>query len=82
MGRHKIDDNKKKVKVSVAIDPELPQYFKDKSINLSSSLNVKVSKRDPAGVPLYFVLKTEAEVIAGKTVTEIISIGDYESNKY
>jgi hypothetical protein len=39
MGRHKIDDNKKKVKVSVAIDPELPQYFKDKSINLSSLVN-------------------------------------------
>ena len=52
-----------------------------KSINLSSSLNVKVSKRDSAGVPLYFVLKTEAEVIAGKTVTETISIGDYEANR-
>lgn len=39
MGRLKIDDNKKKVKVSVAIDPELPQYFKDRSINLSSLVN-------------------------------------------
>jgi hypothetical protein len=39
MGRYKIDDDKKKVKVSVAIDPELPQYFKDKSINLSSLVN-------------------------------------------
>jgi post-segregation antitoxin (ccd killing protein) len=39
MGRHKIDEDKKKVKISVAIDPELPQYFKDKSINLSSLVN-------------------------------------------
>jgi hypothetical protein len=39
MGRLKIDDDKKKVKVSVAIDPELPQYFKDRSINLSSLVN-------------------------------------------
>jgi hypothetical protein len=39
MGRHKVDDDKKKVKVSVAIDPELPQYFKNKSINLSSLVN-------------------------------------------
>ena len=29
----KIDDDKKKVKLAVSIDPELPQYFKDKSIN-------------------------------------------------
>ena len=39
MGRHKIDEDKKKVKVSVAIDPELPQHFKNKSINLSSLVN-------------------------------------------
>jgi post-segregation antitoxin (ccd killing protein) len=39
MGRNKIDDNKKKVKISVSVDPELPQYFKDKSINLSSLIN-------------------------------------------
>jgi len=39
MGRHKIDEAKKKVKVSVAIDPELPQHFKNKSINLSSLVN-------------------------------------------
>jgi len=39
MGRHKIDEDKKKVKISVAIDPELPKYFKDKSINLSSLVN-------------------------------------------
>ena len=39
MGRHKIDEDKKKVKVSVAIDPELPEHFKNKSINLSSLVN-------------------------------------------
>ena len=39
MGRHKIDEDKKKVNVSVAIDPELPQHFKNKSINLSSLVN-------------------------------------------
>jgi post-segregation antitoxin (ccd killing protein) len=39
MGRRKIDDDKKKVKLAVSIDPELPQYFKDKSINLSSLVN-------------------------------------------
>ena len=39
MGRHKIDEVKKKVKVSVAIDPELPEHFKNKSINLSSLVN-------------------------------------------
>ena len=36
---HKIDEDKKKVQVSVAIDPKLPQYFKNKSINLSSLVN-------------------------------------------
>jgi hypothetical protein len=39
MGRRKVDDDKKKVKIAVSIDPELPQYFKDKSINLSSLVN-------------------------------------------
>jgi len=39
MGRRKIDDDKKKVKLALSIDPELPQYFKDKSINLSSLVN-------------------------------------------
>ena len=37
MGRKKKEDIEKKVKIGVSIDPELPQYFKDKSINLSSS---------------------------------------------
>jgi post-segregation antitoxin (ccd killing protein) len=39
MGRKKIEDEKKKVKLAVSIDPELPQYFKNKSINLSSLVN-------------------------------------------
>ena len=33
MGRKKVEDEKKKVKLAVSLDPELPQYFKDKSIN-------------------------------------------------
>ena len=39
MGRKKINDEEKKVKIGVSIDPNLPQYFKDKSINLSSLVN-------------------------------------------
>ena len=39
MGRRKVEDEKKKVKLAVSLDPELPQYFKDKSINLSSLVN-------------------------------------------
>lgn len=39
MGRKKIEENKKKVKISVAIDPELPNLFKSKHINLSSLVN-------------------------------------------
>ena len=39
MGRKKIEENKKKVKISVAIDPELQNLFKLKHINLSSLVN-------------------------------------------
>jgi post-segregation antitoxin (ccd killing protein) len=39
MGRKKIDNDKKKVKLAVSVDPEIPNYFKDKSINLSSLVN-------------------------------------------
>ena len=39
MGRKKIDDKKKKVKIGISIDPELPEYFKNKSINISSLIN-------------------------------------------
>ena len=39
MGRKKIEDDKKKIKVAVSLDPEIPSYIKDKSINLSSLVN-------------------------------------------
>ena len=39
MGRKRKDDVEKKVKIGVSIDPELPEYFKNKSINLSSLVN-------------------------------------------
>jgi post-segregation antitoxin (ccd killing protein) len=39
MGRKKIDNAKKKVKLAVSIDPGIPQYLKDKSINVSSLIN-------------------------------------------
>jgi len=39
MGRKKKEDIEKKVKIGVSIDPELPQYFRNKSINLSSLVN-------------------------------------------
>jgi hypothetical protein len=39
MGRKKINDEDKKVKIGVSIDPNLPQYFKDRSINISSLVN-------------------------------------------
>ena len=39
MGRKKIKEIEKKVKIGVSVDPELPQYFKDKSMNLSSLVN-------------------------------------------
>jgi post-segregation antitoxin (ccd killing protein) len=44
MGRKKIVENLKKVKVGVSIDPDLPEYFKDKSINLSSLVNKLLRK--------------------------------------
>jgi hypothetical protein len=39
MGRKRIKDEDKKVKIGVSLDPYLPQYFKDKSINISSLVN-------------------------------------------
>ena len=39
MGRKKIKDEEKKVNIGVSVVPELPQYFKDKSINISSLVN-------------------------------------------
>jgi post-segregation antitoxin (ccd killing protein) len=39
MGRKKIDNEKKKVKLAVSIDPDLFNFFKEKSINISSLTN-------------------------------------------
>jgi post-segregation antitoxin (ccd killing protein) len=39
MGRKKINDEEKKVKVGISIDPNLQQHFKEQSINLSSLVN-------------------------------------------
>jgi len=39
MGRKKIEDHEKKVKIGVSVDPDLPKYFKDRSINISSLIN-------------------------------------------
>lgn len=39
MGRKKIIDEEKKVKIGVTVDPFIPDYFKEKSINLSSLVN-------------------------------------------
>lgn len=49
------------------------------NVNISSSLNVRVSARNPSGQPTHFVLKTAAPVMAGKTVSETFDMGDYES---
>lgn len=47
-------------------------------VNISSSLNVKVSKRMNDGTPTHFILKTEVDVMAGKTITETFDIGEYK----
>ena len=39
MGRKKKEEIEKKVKIGISVDPELPQFFKNKSINLSSLVN-------------------------------------------
>jgi uncharacterized protein (DUF4415 family) len=44
MGRNKIEEDLKKVKVGVSIDPDLPDYFKEKSVNLSSLVNKLLRK--------------------------------------
>lgn len=48
-------------------------------VNISSSLNSKVSRRANDGTPTHFVLKAEADVMAGKTVVETFDIGEYQS---
>lgn len=39
MGRTKKNENEKKTKVSVALDPELLNYYRSLHINLSSLVN-------------------------------------------
>lgn len=50
-------------------------------VNISSSLESIVSKRNSSGVPTHFVLKTQAQVIAAKTVTETFAIGAFSEFK-
>lgn len=47
-------------------------------VNISSSLESKVSKRLNNGSPSHFVLKRQAEVIGGRTVTQTSTISDYQ----
>ena len=46
-------------------------------VNTSSSLESRVSQRDQMGLPTHYILKRIAEVSAGKTITQTISVGDY-----
>lgn len=39
MGRIKVDSDKKKKSISVAMEPELLEYFRNRHINLSSLVN-------------------------------------------
>lgn len=48
-------------------------------VNISSSLESRVSRRNQLGVPTHFVLKTQGEVIAGKTITQTTTINDYKA---
>lgn len=49
------------------------------SVNTSSVSEVKVSKRSNAGSPTHYVLKTSAEIIGAKSVTENYTIGEYKA---
>ena len=49
-----------------------------KEVNISSSFESKVSRRTSSGIPSHFVLKKRGGVTAGKTITEVINVGDYE----
>ncbi len=39
MGRHKKIEEDKKVKIGISVDPDIPIFFKDKHINISSLVN-------------------------------------------
>lgn len=47
-------------------------------VNISSSSESRISRRDSGGYPTHFILKRKADVFAGKTVTEIVSVGAYK----
>ena len=46
-------------------------------VDTSSSLESRVSQRDQLGLPTHYILKTQVDVSAGKTVSQTVSIGDY-----
>lgn len=50
-------------------------------VNISSSLESVVSQRDNSGQPTHFVLKRNVDVVAGKTITETVSVGSYTAFK-
>lgn len=39
MGRKKINEESKKIKIGVTVEPNLVSFYKEKSINLSSLVN-------------------------------------------
>jgi len=39
MGRHRKIEEDKKVKIGISVDPDIPIFFKDKHINISSLVN-------------------------------------------
>lgn len=47
-------------------------------VNISSSLECKVSRRDSSGIPTHYVLKKQCEVTAGKTITQTVAVSDYK----
>lgn len=48
-------------------------------VNPSSSTFARVSRRDDDGVPTHYVLRTSAEIIGARTVTETKNIGSYKA---
>lgn len=47
-------------------------------VNITSSLETRLFESTPGGLPNKYVLKRTVEVMAGKTVTEEFTLGDYE----
>lgn len=48
-------------------------------VNPSSSLEVKISETKMDGTPVKYILKTQAEVIAGRTIIEDVTIGEHKA---